>query len=138
MEGIEDKVLLDILSRAVGPESARIAFDALSLPPSVSIRLNPFKLQSWRGLGSATHATLGTVRGGTGAERSDASGGAERSEAVAPLRPFWSDLNLLGLMRMETEGGRERASKAMRARSGPTALERMSIRTLSSIPSISL
>ena len=88
MEGIADNVLMDILSRAVGPERARIAFDALSLPPSVSIRLNPFKLQSWRGLGSATHATLGTVRGGTGAERSDASGGAERSEAVAPLRPL--------------------------------------------------
>ena len=46
MEGIEDKVLLDILSRAVGPESARIAFDALSLPPSVSIRYNPYKFRS--------------------------------------------------------------------------------------------
>ncbi len=33
-------------------------------------------------LASSTHATLGTVRGGTGAERSEASGGAERSEAV--------------------------------------------------------
>ena len=31
-----------------------------------------------------THATLGTVRGGTGAKRSGASGGAERSEAVEP------------------------------------------------------
>ena len=31
----------------------------------------------------ANHATLGTVRGGTGAERSGASGGAERSEAFA-------------------------------------------------------
>ena len=30
---------------------------------------------------SATVATLGHVRGGTGAERSEASGGAERSEA---------------------------------------------------------
>ena len=46
MEGIEDKVLLDILSRAVGPERARIAFDALSLPPSVSIRVNPYKFRS--------------------------------------------------------------------------------------------
>ena len=35
-------------------------------------------------LDGETHATLGTVRGGTGAERSDASGGAERSEAVEP------------------------------------------------------
>ncbi len=35
-------------------------------------------------LDGETHATLGTVRGGTGAERSEASGGAERSEAVEP------------------------------------------------------
>ena len=46
MEGIEDRVLMDILSRAVGPECARIAFDALSLPPSVSIRYNPLKFRS--------------------------------------------------------------------------------------------
>ena len=32
------------------------------------------------------HATLGTVRGGTGAEQSGASGGAERSEASEPSR----------------------------------------------------
>ena len=37
---------MDILSRAVGPERARVAFDALSLPPSVSIRYNPFKFRS--------------------------------------------------------------------------------------------
>ena len=46
MEGIADNVLMDILSRAVGPERARIAFDALSLPPSVSIRVNPYKFRS--------------------------------------------------------------------------------------------
>ena len=69
---------------------------------------------------------------------SEASGGAERSEAVEPLRPFWEDGNLKGLRRMETEGGREKAPKATRAFSGPTALERMSIKTLSSIPSICL
>ena len=46
MEGIEDNVLMDILCRAVGPERTRIAFDALSLPPSVSIRLNPYKFRS--------------------------------------------------------------------------------------------
>ena len=34
-----------------------------------------------------TTATLGTLRGGTGAERSGASGGAERSEAVEPPAP---------------------------------------------------
>ncbi len=89
MEGIEDRVLMDILSRAVGPEKARVAFEAFSLPPSVSIRLNPFKLLSFqKGLGDETTATLGTLRGGT---VSEANGGAERSEAVEPLRPFWED-----------------------------------------------
>lgn len=38
--------------------------------------------------GAANAATLGTLRGGTGAERSEASGGVERSETfVAPLVP---------------------------------------------------
>ncbi|MBO4230567.1 MAG: RsmB/NOP family class I SAM-dependent RNA methyltransferase, partial [Bacteroidales bacterium] len=46
MEGIEDRVLMDILSRAVGPERAPIAFDALSQAPSISVRYNPFKLSS--------------------------------------------------------------------------------------------
>ena len=40
----------DILERAVGPEKARVAFDAFSLPPSVSIRYNPFKFSSPKGL----------------------------------------------------------------------------------------
>ena len=35
-------------------------------------------------LDGETHATLGTVRGGTGASLCDASGGAERSKAVEP------------------------------------------------------
>ncbi|MBQ6253169.1 MAG: ABC transporter substrate-binding protein [Bacteroidales bacterium] len=39
------------------------------------------------GPGGETTATLGTLRGGTGAERSEASGGAERSEAVEPPEP---------------------------------------------------
>jgi len=43
MLGIEDRVLMDILSRAIGQDRARVAFEALALPPSVSIRLNPFK-----------------------------------------------------------------------------------------------
>ncbi len=39
-----------------------------------------------KGKGATTAATLGTLRGGTGAERSEASGGVERSETVvAPL-----------------------------------------------------
>ena len=40
-----------------------------------------------RGMAGETTATLGTLRGGTGAERSEASGGAERSEAVEPPSP---------------------------------------------------
>ena len=131
MQGLDDGVLMDILSRAVGPDRARTAFPAFFLPPSVSIRINPFKCfaseritstplhplgglrggplrlpesqsselsqLSGPGLSPATaqevsgssalkavanedNATLGT-RGGTGAERSGASGGAERSEA---------------------------------------------------------
>ena len=52
-------------------------------------RLNIGLAEPPEGAGAAspdgeTHATLGTVRGGTGAERSEASGGAERSEAVEP------------------------------------------------------
>ena len=61
--------MMDILERAVGPEKARDAFGAFSLPPSVSIRFNPFKWSSPKGLGSEDTATLGTLRGGTGAER---------------------------------------------------------------------
>ena len=38
-------------------------------------------------LDGETTATLGTLRGGTGAKRSEASGGAERSEAVEPPAP---------------------------------------------------
>ena len=120
---MDDGVLMDILERAVGPEKAPVAFDAFSLPPSVSIRYNPFKCSSFertqstplhpqgglRGVplrlpespssesslfsvttvaGEDT-ATLGTLRGGTGAERSEASGGAERSEASESPEPFW-------------------------------------------------
>ena len=44
MVGLDDRVLMDILERAVGPDRASTAFDAFSLPPSVSIRYNPFKI----------------------------------------------------------------------------------------------
>ena len=40
-----------------------------------------------KGLVSEDTATLGKLRGGTGAERSEASGGAERSEASEPSTP---------------------------------------------------
>ena len=92
MEGIADNVLMDILSRAVGPERARIAFDALSLPPSVSIRYNPLKFRSdQKGL-----------RGSTASLRSAPPLASLRSAPVPPLtvprvawvalpKPFWSD-----------------------------------------------
>ena len=51
--------------------------DLPDLPPDS----NPVVAAS---LDGETTATLGTLRGGTGAERSGASGGAERSEAVEP------------------------------------------------------
>ena len=96
MEGIEDRVLMDILSRAVGPDRARIAFDAFSQNPSTSVRFNPFKFSPSddlrvsidpndravaASLDGETTATLGSLRGGT---VSEANGGAERSEAVEP------------------------------------------------------
>ena len=43
MQGIGDAVLMDILTRAVGPDKAPTAFAAFSGTPSVSIRYNPFK-----------------------------------------------------------------------------------------------
>ena len=55
-------------------------------PDTVFVYLDPldslYSGAAGASLASSTHATLGTVRGGTGAERSEASGGAERSEAV--------------------------------------------------------
>ncbi len=46
MKGMDDKVLMDILSRAVGAEKAQVAFEAFNQPSSISIRLNPFKEMS--------------------------------------------------------------------------------------------
>ncbi len=47
-----------------------------------------YRLQAIKaGQASETTATLGTLRGGTGAERSGANGGAERSEAVEQSGP---------------------------------------------------
>ena len=97
-------------------------------------------------LTSATHATLGTVRGGTGAEQREASGGAERSEAVerprvlsdaisnyggnapgkAPLREFFSvngDLFVRSLCLMAVY----LAFTAISARFGDTLLAMCSI-----------
>ena len=92
MEGIEDRVLMDILSRAVGPERASIAFDAFSQTPSVSIRINPYKLLSdQKGL-----------RGSTASLRSAPPLASQSDAPVPPLtvprvawvelpKPFWSD-----------------------------------------------
>ena len=44
----------------------------------------PLMMPERASLAGSTHATLGTVRGGTGASLCEASGGAERSEAVEP------------------------------------------------------
>ena len=46
MRGLDERVLKDILARAVGPEKAQVASDAFFLPPSVSVRCNPFKVSS--------------------------------------------------------------------------------------------
>ena len=64
MLGLDDGVLMDILSRAVGPERARAAFPAFSLPPSVSIRLNPFKCSASERILSTPLHPLGGLRGG--------------------------------------------------------------------------
>ncbi len=92
MLGIEDRVLMDILSRAVGPERAPIAFEAFSQTPSVSIRLNPYKLLSdQKGL-----------RGSTASLRSAPPLASQSDAPVPPLtvprvawvelpKPFWSD-----------------------------------------------
>ena len=71
MLGLDDGVLMDILSRAVGPERARAAFPAFSLPPSVSIRLNPFKVNF-------------DTCGHGGSDHSDAS--LRSAPPLAPLR----------------------------------------------------
>ena len=70
--------LHDLSERWEGPSEARSP-DCQSLPTASEKRE-----AGGASLDGETHATLGTVRGGTGAERSEASGGAERSEAVEP------------------------------------------------------
>ena len=63
MCGLDDGVLMDILERAVGPEKAPVAFDAFSLPPSVSIRYNPFKCSSFERTQSTPLHPQGGLRG---------------------------------------------------------------------------
>lgn len=53
MQGLGDGVLMDILSGAIGPERARIALGAFSAAPSVSVRLNPFKVSGGMGPGGS-------------------------------------------------------------------------------------
>ena len=76
MQGLDERVLRDILERAVGSERASAALEAFSLPPSVSIRLNPFKLPSPKGL-----------RGSDASLRSAPPLASLRSAPVPPLVP---------------------------------------------------
>lgn len=55
-----------------------------------------------KGKGATTAATLGTLRGGTGAERSEASGGVERSETVVASLPLGA-YNLKEVLRRPVE-----------------------------------
>ena len=59
-------------------------------------------------LAGSTHATLGTVRGGTGASLSEASGGAERSEAVEPPELAAPDSHFQATVRPPRLGGNRR------------------------------
>lgn len=44
MQGLDDIQLRDILTRAIGPERAGVAVEAFHGPASVSVRINPFKV----------------------------------------------------------------------------------------------
>ena len=77
------------LIRGLSPYPA--AFTELVKGDSAPIQLKIYSAEpvipGAEGMVSEDHATLGTVRGGTGAKRSVASGGAERSEASEPPYP---------------------------------------------------
>ena len=90
-DGSRDSLVIDRpFSRLVAMSTSHYGFlDALGATDRIVGISGPDYL--YTGLAAAetsldgeTHATLGSVRGGTGAERSVASGGAERSEAVEP------------------------------------------------------
>ena len=90
-DGSRDSLVIDRpFSRLVAMSTSHYGFlDALGATDRIVGISGPDYL--YTGLAAAetsldgeTHATLGSVRGGTGAERSEASGGAERSEAVEP------------------------------------------------------
>ena len=55
-----------------------------------------------KGKGATTTATLGTLRGGTGAKRSGASGGVERSETVMAPLPL-GDRSLISVLKLPIE-----------------------------------
>ncbi|MBR1926490.1 MAG: methionyl-tRNA formyltransferase [Bacteroidales bacterium] len=77
------------LIRGLSPYPA--AFTELTRDGSAPVQLKIYSAEpvtpGAEGMVSEDHATLGTVRGGTGAKRSGASGGAERSEASEPPYP---------------------------------------------------
>ena len=74
------------LIRGLSPYPA--AFTELVKDGSAPVQLKIYSAEpvtpGAEGMASEDHATLGSVRGGTGAKRSGASGGAERSEASEP------------------------------------------------------
>ena len=63
-------------------------------------------IRAAKGKGARTAATLGTLRGGTGAERSEASGGVERSETVLASLPLGA-YNLSEILRRPVEEWKE-------------------------------
>ena len=64
-------------------------------------------------LAGSTHATLGTVRGGTGASLCEASGGAERSEAVEPpeLASTAASADLVPIWKIRMDGSARASSR---------------------------
>ncbi|MBR1926835.1 MAG: rRNA cytosine-C5-methyltransferase [Bacteroidales bacterium] len=90
MEGIEDRVLMDILRRAIGPERARVAFDAFSQPPSVSIRLNPSKLRpSQKGHRGSTASLCEAPPLASQCEAPVPPLNVPRVAVVSSPKPFW-------------------------------------------------
>ena len=72
-----------------------------SIPSMAGQPLEPSEGSLVASSGGSATATLGTLRGGTGAERSDATGGAEHSEAAGPSE-LATTAATIGTLRGET------------------------------------
>ena len=96
-------IMIEHMARRVSPNRAEMAVNAryTAIRHSDLINRSPFTLKNSRNgafpgalplsgddgaSDGETTATLGTLRGGTGASLCEASGGAERSEVVEPLK----------------------------------------------------